>query len=154
MGPHHDAIALVGIEKSFGPVNALRGVDWEVSRGEVHALLGENGAGKSTLCSILAGAYRPDAGQIRVDGVERTFASPRDGLGAGIGMVYQEFRLVRSLTVAQNLALASPHTEFVIKPRRLESEARELAEPFGLQVDPAARVGDLSMGEQQRVEIL
>lgn len=154
MGVERAAVEAIGIVKSFGSTHAVRNVDWDVRRGEVHALLGENGAGKTTLCSSLAGAYRPDAGRIRIDGEERTLASPRDGLACGIGMVYQDFRLVRSLTVAQNLALATPDTGLVLWQRQLEQQTTELAERFGLAVRQRGRVGDLSMGEQQRVEIL
>ena len=119
----------------------------------MHALLGENGAGKSTLCSILAGLYRPDAGELFFEGETVTFKSPKDALAAGVGMVYQHFRLVPNLTVAENLALGHPKLG-VGSTRAARRRSRELGESYGLPVDPAARVWQLSVGEQQRVEIL
>src|SRR6201989_1458852 len=96
------AVRLTGIDKSFPGVIANQGVDFSTRWGEVHALLGENGAGKTTLMSILAGLYRPDAGQIRIDGEPVAFHSPRDAIDHGVGMVYQHYRLVASQTVAEN----------------------------------------------------
>ena len=148
------AVQVAGITKNFGAVRAVDGVDWLLRRGEVHALLGENGAGKSTLCSILAGVYRPDDGRILVGGEEQSFGSPRDALAAGIGMVFQDFRLLKALTVAENLALATPDSATVLRRRAIERSALAAAERFGIAIDPAARVADLSIGEQQRVEIL
>ncbi|MEX0664276.1 MAG: ABC transporter ATP-binding protein [Acidimicrobiia bacterium] len=153
-GPEDTAIEAIGVDKSFGSNHAVRGMDWAVRQGEVHALLGENGAGKSTLCSILAGLYQPDSGHIRIHGEQRVLSSPHDGLAYGVGMVYQEFRLVRSLTVAENLGLAAPDTGVFVRRRELEQRAAALVEQFGLAIPQRARVGDLSMGEQQRVEIL
>ena len=95
------AVELRNVDKAFYGVKANEDVDFQLRRGEVHALLGENGAGKSTLCSILAGLYRADAGEMEVEGVPTTFKSPKDALAAGIGMVYQHFRLVPNLTVAE-----------------------------------------------------
>jgi general nucleoside transport system ATP-binding protein len=148
------AVELVDIDKGFFGVKANDGVSLELRRGEIHALLGENGAGKTTLCSVLSGLYRPDAGRIVLDGEEVSFRSPRDALDAGIGMVYQHFRLVPNLTVAENLALGHRDLEFRISRRRLQRDAAALAERYQLPVDPAARVWQLSVGEQQRVEIL
>ena len=148
------AVELRGISKSFFRVAANDAVDLDLRRGEVHALLGENGAGKSTLCSILAGLYRADAGEIVVEGRTRSFHSPRDALAAGIGMVYQHFRLVDRFTVAENLALGRPDAPLRLEPKRLEAEARDLSERYGIHVDPRARIWELSVGEQQRVEIL
>jgi ABC-type uncharacterized transport system ATPase subunit len=147
------AVALRGIRKSFFGVLANDNVDLNLRWGEVHALLGENGAGKSTLCSVLAGLYRPDAGEIHVDGQPRTFHSPRDALAAGIGMVYQHFRLVDSFTVAENLALGGSG-RFRLSSKEVEREASELCERFGIHVDPRAQIWKLSVGEQQRVEII
>jgi simple sugar transport system ATP-binding protein len=148
------AVELRSIDKAFYGVKANDGVDFEVRWGEVHALLGENGAGKSTLCSILAGLYRPDDGELWLDGRKVSFRSPKDALDAGVGMVYQHFRLVDNLTVAENLALGHPDLGVRVSQARIERAARELGERYGLPIDPAARIWQLSVGEQQRVEIL
>ncbi|NNF65778.1 MAG: ABC transporter ATP-binding protein [Acidimicrobiia bacterium] len=148
------AVELRGIDKSFYGVHANKGVDFELRQGEVHALLGENGAGKSTLCSVMAGLYRPDAGEVLVMGEPATFKSPKESLAAGIGMVYQHFRLVPNLTVAENLALGHPDLPVRISMTAMEKVARDLGDRYGLPVDPTARIWELSVGEQQRVEIL
>src|SRR6476661_5845874 len=148
------AVAMVGIDKSFPGVVANRGVDFAARWGEVHALLGENGAGKTTLMSILAGLYRPDAGQIFVDGAPVTFHAPRDAIRHGVGMVYQHYRLVPSQTVAENLLLGLPGVPFRLNAGRFIGQARELGLRYHLQVDPSRPVWQLSVGEQQRVEIL
>lgn len=148
------AVRLRGIDKSFYGVKANDGVDFELRRGEVHALLGENGAGKSTMCSVLAGLYRPDAGEVELEGRPVSFRTPKDALAAGVGMVYQHFRLVENLTVAENLVLGHPHLPFRVQRRRQERIAEEMGERFGLPIDPSARIWQLSVGEQQRVEIL
>jgi general nucleoside transport system ATP-binding protein len=148
------AVSLRGIRKSFGPLQALDDVDLELARGEAHALLGENGAGKTTLMNVLAGFIAPDSGETVVDGRVVAFGSPRAALKCGIGMVHQHFRLVDQLTVAENLALASGESPWRLPGAELETGASELSARFGLDVDPRARVGDLSVGEQQRVEIL
>jgi len=148
------ALDLRGIDKAFYGVKANDSVDFDLRWGEVHALLGENGAGKSTLCSVLAGLYRPDAGTFHYDGSPVAFRSPKDALAAGIGMVYQHFRLVPNLTVAENLALGHPGLGIRVSQRALERAAVELGDRYGLPVDPTARVWQLSVGEQQRVEIL
>ena len=148
------AVRLRGISKRFGAVAACDSVDLELWRGRVHGILGENGAGKSTLCSILAGLYRPDGGEMFLEGAPVAFKSPKDALAAGIGMVYQHFRLVANLTVAENLALGHPDLGFRIDQAELQAAAGELGETYDLAVDPAARIWQLSVGEQQRVEIL
>jgi simple sugar transport system ATP-binding protein len=148
------AIQLTGIDKAFYGVKANDDVHFELKWGEVHALLGENGAGKSTLCSILAGLYRPDSGDMQVDGRPAAFRSPKEALAAGIGMVYQHFRLVPNLTVAENLNLGHPGLGIRISQRDMERDAEHLGDRYGLGVDPRARVWQLSVGEQQRVEIL
>ena len=147
------ALELAGIDKSFYGTHANAGVDFNLRHGEVHALLGENGAGKSTLCSIIAGLYRPDAGTIHRDGRPVQFRSPRDAFSAGIGMVYQHFRLVPNLTVAENLVLGTPGP-FRLSRRVIEEQARRIGEHYGLEVDPTTFVWQLSVGQQQRVEIL
>ena len=148
------AVAMVGIEKAFPGVVANRGVDFTARWGEVHGLLGENGAGKTTLMSILAGLYRPDAGQICVDGQPVVFHSPRDAIDHGVGMVYQHYRLVASQTVAENLLLGLPGVPFRLNARTVIRQARELSQRYQLHVDPSRPVWLLSVGEQQRVEIL
>ncbi len=121
------AVELRDMDKSFYGVFANADVDFSLARGEVHALLGENGAGKSTLCSVIAGLYRPDSGEMLMDGESVAFKSPKDALAAGVGMVYQHFRLVSNLTVAENLALGNPKWGFAFrransKPRHVNSE--------------------------------
>ena len=148
------AIQASGVVKSFPGVLANDHVDFDVRRGEIHALLGENGAGKSTLVQVLAGLYRPDAGTVRIDGQAVAFRSPRDAIAAGIGMVHQHFTLVPSQTVAENVLLGLDRPRFRLDLKRTELEVARLAEEVGLNVDPAARVWQLSVGEQQRVEIL
>jgi simple sugar transport system ATP-binding protein len=153
-GETDHVVDLRAITKSFFGSFANDKIDLDLRSGEIHALLGENGAGKSTLCSILAGLYRPDAGTIAIDGVERVFHSPRDALEAGVGMVYQHFRLVDPFTVAENLALGHPDARARLSSRQIEREARALCDRYGIAVDPTARIYQLSVGEQQRVEIL
>jgi general nucleoside transport system ATP-binding protein len=146
-----------GIVKRFPGVVANDHVDFEAAAGEVHALLGENGAGKSTLSNILTGLYRPDEGEIRLNGRAVEFRGPRDALDAGVGMVHQHFRLVEPLTVAENIVLGDHRGEgraFRLRPRRIERRVAELSSRYGLVVDPRARIWQLSLGEQQRVEIL
>jgi general nucleoside transport system ATP-binding protein len=151
------AVELRDITKRFPGVVANDGVRFEAAVGEVHALLGENGAGKSTLSNILTGLYRPDEGEILLDGRVVSFASPRDALDAGIGMVHQHFRLVPPFTVAENVMLGDHRGEgkkFMVHPRRVERRVADLGERYRIAVDPRARVWQLSLGEQQRVEIL
>jgi simple sugar transport system ATP-binding protein len=143
-----------GINKAFGGVAALDAVDFEVRWSEVHALVGENGAGKTTLCNILAGIYRADAGQVFVDGIERDFRSPAHAIDAGIGMVHQHFRLVEPMTVAENIHLGWPATPGVVSQRALVDRTERFMSEMGLHVDPTAKIWQLSVGEQQRVEIL
>lgn len=146
-------IRLEGLAKSFGPVRANNNISLDIHGGRIKALLGENGAGKSTLMSILAGRLQPDAGRILVQGRETRFASPKDSIGAGIGMVYQNFMLVDRMTVAENVLLGQGK-RFWISSHAMEREVGDLARRFGLSVDPGAVVEDLSMGERQLVEIL
>ncbi|GAB6057813.1 ABC transporter ATP-binding protein [Desulfonatronum parangueonense] len=146
-------IRLEGVTKSFGPVRANNDISFDIHGGRILALLGENGAGKSTLMSILAGRLHPDAGRILVRGRETRFASPKDSIAAGIGMVYQSFMLVNAMTVAENVLLGQEKT-FWLSRRAMEREVGELARRFNLPIDPGARIADLSMGERQLVEIL
>ncbi len=143
-----------GIVKRFPGVLANDLVDFDLRAGEVHALLGENGAGKSTLMNVLAGLYRPDEGQIRVEGEPVDFRSPRDAIAAGLGMVHQHFTLVPSQTVTENILLGLERPRFRLHLDRFEDEVARLGETFGLHVDPRAKIWQLSVGEQQRVEIL
>ena len=145
-------VELRGITKRFGPLVANDAVDLTIARGEVHALLGENGAGKTTLMRILYGLTLPDAGEILVEGRPIAIRSPRDAIAAGIGMVTQHFSLVRPMTVAENLALG--RGGIVFDARDARRRAADAAERYGVRVDPDRRVADLSVGEQQRVEIL
>src|SRR5216117_4536737 len=146
-----------GITKAFPAVVANYHVDFEAAAGEVHALLGENGAGKSTLSNILTGLYRPDEGEIILYGARVEFAGPRDALDAGVSMVHQHFRLVERFTVAENIILGDHRREgrsFRLRRRAIERRVAELGDRYGLGVDPRARIWQLSLGEQQRVEIL
>lgn len=153
MPPSTAAVSLRGITKVFGAVRANNDISLDIHAGRIKALLGENGAGKSTLMSILAGHYLPDSGQILIDGHESALRSTKDAIRAGIGMVYQHFMLVEAMTVAENVFLGQ-EPGFFLSPREMREQVRALANSFGLDIDPAARVADLSMGEKQRVEIL
>ncbi|MFL5643378.1 MAG: ABC transporter ATP-binding protein [Chloroflexota bacterium] len=148
------ALEAHGIVKTFPGVIANDHVDFDLRRGEIHALLGENGAGKSTLVNILAGLYLPDAGEIRLDGKPVAFDSPRAAIAAGLGMVHQHFTLVPSQTVTENVLLGMPKPRFWLNPRSSEAEIADLAQRFGLRVHPGAKIWQLSVGEQQRVEVL
>lgn len=148
-------IALSGIEKRYGAVTALGGVDLTVERGTVHAVVGENGAGKTTLMGVLAGIVAPDAGTITLDGTPARIASVEDAYAHGIGMVHQHFRLFRRLTVAENVVMGrEPKRRGGYDHAAAEALVDELGRRHGLRVDPRARVGELSVGDQQRVELL
>jgi len=148
------AVGMQGIVKRFPGLLANDQVDFDLRRGEVHALLGENGAGKSTLMNILAGLYQPDEGRMAVSGLPFDPGSPRDAIAAGIGMIHQHFTLVPSLTVTENVLLGLREPRFRLRLDRYADRVRELSARTGLRVDPMAKVWDLSVGEQQRVEIL
>src|SRR5437868_6487227 len=145
-----------GITKEFPGIVANDHVSFELARGEVHALLGENGAGKSTLMNILYGLYKADAGEIVVRGKPVTFTSAKDAIEAGIGMVHQHFMLIPVMTVAENIVLGNePVREgLLLDEAGAEQRVRELSEQFGLAVDPTALVAQITVGQQQRVEIL
>ncbi len=147
-------LALREITKTFPGVVANDRVTFDVRPGEIHALLGENGAGKTTLMNIIYGILQPDAGEIIVRGQMTRVRSPADAIAAGIGMVPQHFLLVRRHTVAENIALALPTLPFLFPGRRAEGRIREVGTHYGLAVDPRAAVWQLSVSEQQRVEIL
>ncbi|TBR21680.1 MAG: ATP-binding cassette domain-containing protein, partial [Reyranella sp.] len=149
------AIELRRIDKSFGSVHAVRGASLRVERGSITGIVGENGAGKSTLMSILYGLHRADAGEILIDGRPVEMASPRDAIDHGIGMVHQHFMLIDSFTVLENLILGAEGGALLAGGlAAARAELARLAGEYGLAVDPDARVADLSVGEQQRVEIL
>ena len=150
-----DSLELHGICKRFPGVLANDRVDFDVKSGEVHALLGENGAGKSTLMKILYGMYRPDEGEILLNGKAVTIASPTDAIQLGIGMIHQHFMLVQTLTVAENVALGLPSSRGPITDLdRVSKRIIELAKRYGLKIDPDAYIWQLSVGQQQRVEII
>jgi simple sugar transport system ATP-binding protein len=144
-------LALNGIEKWYGPVHALRGADFMLRPGEVHALLGENGAGKTTLMRIAAGLEQPDGGTIQLDGQNREIRSPVAARGLGIGMVHQHFTSVPALTVAENIALSAG---WPVTPGRLRRRVEELMERVHLPLDPDRPAGLLSVAMKQRLEIL
>jgi general nucleoside transport system ATP-binding protein len=144
-----------GIRKEFPGVVANDDVDFDVRRGEVHALLGENGAGKSTLMTILYGLYKHDAGEILLHGKPVSFGSARDAIDAGIGMVHQHFMLIPVMTVAENIVLGmEPRDGIFLDESGAQERVRELSEQFGLAVDPTALVSTITVGQEQRVEIL
>src|SRR5512136_1221933 len=149
-----NVVVMRGIVKRFPGVLANDHVDFDLQRGEIHALLGENGAGKSTLMSVLAGMYHPSAGSITVNGKPVSFASPRDAIQAGIGMIHQHFMLVPSQTVTENILLGLDRPRFRMNLSTFDREIAELSERFHLKVEPHAKIWQLSVGEQQRVEIL
>jgi general nucleoside transport system ATP-binding protein len=149
-------LELKGITKRFGSLVANDRIDLSVSPGQVHALLGENGAGKTTLMNVLYGLLQPDEGEILLDGKKAQFASPKDAIAAGIGMVHQHFMLVPVFTVAENVTLG--HEEIrpsgLLDRRKARNDVRELSRRYGLAVDPGALVENLPVGIQQRVEII
>lgn len=152
-GAYMYAVEMKAITKRFGVVVANKQIDFQLRQGEIQGLLGENGAGKTTLMRILYGLYRADEGQICVNEKPAAIHSPKEAIQNGIGMVTQHFTLVPTLTVAENVALGYTHG-FRINPKTLQKEVGDAAERFGIEVDPAALVRHLSVGERQRVEIL
>jgi general nucleoside transport system ATP-binding protein len=148
-------LELSGITKQFPGILANDHVDFDLAKGEVHALLGENGAGKSTLMNILYGLYHADEGEIRINGKPLRIDSPNDAIQAGIGMVHQHFMLIPVMTVAENIVLAvEPHSGPFLDLGSAEERVRDLSRRYGLTVDPTARVERISVGQQQRAEIL
>jgi general nucleoside transport system ATP-binding protein len=148
-------LELKGITKRFPGVVANDNIDFDLAKGEVHALLGENGAGKSTLMNILYGLYHPDEGEIRMSGKPVRIASPRDAIDRGVGMVHQHFMLIPVMTVAENIVLATePRRGPFLDLEGAEERVRQLSKQFGLAVTPHARIESITVAQQQRVEIL
>jgi general nucleoside transport system ATP-binding protein len=153
--PRIDTLEMCGITKRFPGVLANDRIDFDVRAGEVHALLGENGAGKSTLMKILYGLYHPDEGQILLNGLPVTIDSPNDSINLGIGMIHQHFMLVQTLTVVENVALGLASSRGLLTDLdRVAKRIEDLAEIYGLKIDPSAYIWQLSVGQQQRVEII
>jgi simple sugar transport system ATP-binding protein len=151
------AIDLKNISKSFGETVANDGIDFSVKEGHIHTLLGENGAGKTTLMKILYGHFQPDSGEIHVDGIKREFSSPRDAIDAGVGMVHQHFMIVENMTVFENIFLGKESTgatNVFLDEADEREQVREMSEQYQFDIDPNAVVEDVSVGVQQRVEIL
>ncbi|MBW1935636.1 MAG: ABC transporter ATP-binding protein [Deltaproteobacteria bacterium] len=151
--PRTPAVLMKGIVKRFPGVTANRGVDFRILKGEIHSLLGENGAGKTTLMNVLSGFYQPDEGEMFVNGQKVSFRSPRDALDHGIGMIHQHFQLVRNFTVAENIILGVPGP-WTLNMDNVEKSVDEISNRYGLAIDSRAHIWELSVGEQQRVEIL
>jgi len=153
--PVAPAIELIGVSKSFGPVQANKDIDMTVAKGAIHGIVGENGAGKSTLMSILYGFYKADAGEIKINGVKTEITDSHAAIAAGIGMVHQHFMLVEPFTVLENVIMGAEDGP-LLRPslNKARKVLTELAAEYELDVDPDAIVGDLSVGFQQRVEIL
>ena len=154
--PGETVLEMIGITKRYPGVVACDDIRFDLRRGEVHALLGENGAGKSTLMNVLYGLTRPDEGEIQVRGEPVEITAPGDAIALGIGMVHQHFMLIPVMTVAENIVLAIEPTQGGVLIDRAEASARvrEISDRFGLAVDPDALVQDITVGMEQRVEIL
>ena len=155
------ALQVSGISKRFPGVLANDKVDFSLARGEIHALLGENGAGKTTLMNVVYGLYKPDEGEIFINGNQVEIRDPNDALAQGIGMVHQHFMLVPVMTVAENLMLGHEVTRGLklgllsrVDRQKVSEEIEALVELYGMEVNPEAYVHELSVGEQQRVEII
>ena len=148
-------IEMLGIRKQFGDFVANDNITLQLQKGEIHALLGENGAGKSTLMNVLFGLYQPEAGEIKVNGKEVQITDPNKANDLGIGMVHQHFMLVENFTVTENIILGNETTKMgMINIRKAAKKVQALSEKYGLDVDPYAKIEDISVGMQQRVEIL
>lgn len=153
--PAIESLEMRGIVKRFPGVLACDSVDFDIQRGEVHALLGENGAGKSTLMKILYGLYSPDEGQVLLNGEPVSVRTPTDAIALGIGMIHQHFMLVDTLTVTENVALGLPSSRgALLDLEKVAARIRELSATYRLNVNPDAPVWTLAVGERQRVEII
>ena len=154
MGSNEFVVEMTRIVKTFPGVVANDHVNFQLQRGEIHALLGENGAGKTTLMNLLYGLYRPDEGEIQVNGKRVLFDSPQDAIAMKIGMIHQHFMLVQAMNVVENVILGLRSNRVVVDEASAEKRIVELASTYGLKVEPHNFIWQLSVGEQQRVEIL
>ena len=156
MADERPVLELRGITKRFPGIVANDNVDFDLRKGEVHALLGENGAGKSTLMNVLYGLYRPDEGEILINGKPAELGSPKAAIENGVGMVHQHFMLIPVMTVAENIVLATEpvHNGVLLDYDVAAKRVQDISTRFGLAVDPRAIVQDITVGQQQRVEIL
>src|ERR1041384_7254006 len=153
--PKQFAVEMRGITKRFAEVLANDHISLAIPDQSIHAIIGENGAGKSTVMNILYGFYQADEGEILIDGQPRQINGPGDAIKLGLGMVHQHFMLVEPLTVTENIVLgAEPTAGLAVDYKKARARVREIAEQYGLKIDPDARIADLSVGQQQRVEIL
>ena len=148
------AINMVGIVKCFGSVRANDGIDFQVEKQEIHCLLGENGTGKSTLMNILFGLYHQDSGEIYINEKKAQIANPNDAYALGIGMVHQHFMLVNQFTVLENIVMGNEAGGFFTDEKANRERVEELVNRFGFKIDLSEKVGNLSVGMMQRVEIL
>jgi len=148
------ALEMRGVTKRFPGVLANDRVNFQLEKGEIHALLGENGAGKTTLMNILYGLYSQDEGQVFLNGQEVEISGPTDAIGLGIGMVHQHFMLVPVMTVTENIILGTEivRNGFVLDQKTAARRISDLSRQYGLEIDPDAYVKDLPVGTQQRVE--
>ena len=152
---HHNIIEMRGITKRFGAVTANKGVNLSIPANTIHAIVGENGAGKSTIMKILYGFYTADEGEIRIEGAQREIKTPHDAIALGLGMVHQHFMLAPPMTALENIVLgAEPGGAVKIDFKRAEERVNKLSKDFGFDIDPRRRVEELSVGQQQRVEVL
>src|SRR5215813_2248266 len=152
---NQNIIEMRGVTKRFGAVTANKGVDLSIPANTIHAIVGENGAGKSTIMKILYGFYTADEGEIWIDGVKREIGTPHDAIALGLGMVHQHFMLVPPMTALENIVLgAEPGSGARIDFKRAEVEINQLSRDFGFDVNLHAKIEELSVGQQQRVEVL
>ena len=147
-------VALKNITKRFPGVTANNGINFELHRGEIHTLLGENGAGKTTLMNILDGIYYPDGGGIYIDGKKADIHNPADAMANGIGMIHQHFMLVDTLTVLENVVLGLKSQKLYINKKAVAGKIRTISDRYNLGIDPYTRIWQLSVGEQQKIEII
>src|SRR5262245_20365322 len=151
----NNAIEMRGITKRFGAVTANKGINLNIPANTIHSIVGENGAGKSTIMKILYGFYTADEGEIWIDGQKREIRNPHDAIALGLGMVHQHFMLVPPMTVLENIVLgAEPGNQAKIDFKRAEERINKLSRDFGFNINPQKRVEELSVGQQQRVEVL
>ena len=148
-----NSVEMLGINKRFGSVQALKDARLELRRGEIHALLGENGAGKSTLMNVLCGIYFPDSGEVKVNEKTVPIKSPVDAIKLGIGMIHQRFKLASSMTVLDNI-IAGNQNAMLLDKKKLFQQVDELSRKYSLDIDLRATIRELSVAKKQRVELL